>query len=155
MLCRANSRSRILTGCLLGALILPSSYQSVRNYEFYRGSLEDVRAASDFLESAATSVIYSDRWGVSQLRFFSRGGLPDLEAIENDFIPEQGSWIVLGGSRGYELSSRVISKLLPPPFADVHLDYSRKPPNWEMLFKRSGPHHVARRTDLVIFRVSQ
>ncbi len=154
LLYQAYSRRRIVAGCLLCALILPSTYQSIRNYEFYRGSLEDLRAASKFLESASPATIYSDPWGIAQLRFLSRNKLPHLEVIKSDVPPEQGSWIVLGGSRGYDLSSQAVSELLPSFFADIHLGYNRKPPNWDTFLHRAGPHHVARQTDLYIFRVS-
>jgi hypothetical protein len=116
--------------------------------------LEDLRAASRFLESETPSKIYSDRWGIAQLRFFGRGRLSGLETIEADVIPERDSYVVLGGSRGYDLSSEAVSRLLPSPYAEVHLDISRRPPTWDLLFKTSGSFHVARRTDLAIFQVS-
>jgi hypothetical protein len=134
------------------ALVLPGLYRSSQNYRFYRGSLNDMRAASRFLTEQNAAPIYTDPWGVELMSFFSNGELKELQTPPGELEP--GSWIVLGGSRGHELSSQMISELLLSPFADIHLDHSRKPPDWNMLLKKSGPHHVARRTDLVVYRIS-
>jgi hypothetical protein len=115
--------------------------------------LEDLRAASNFLESAPPSNIYSDRWGIFHLRFFSQGKLQNLEVIESTVTPKQGAIIVLGGSRGYDLSSQMVSRILPSPFSEAHLDSSRRQQNWHVLFERSGPHHTARKTDLLVLQI--
>jgi hypothetical protein len=132
--------------------VLPSLYRSSENYRFYRGSLDDMRAASRFLIDLDAESIYTDPWGIELLTFFSRGQLKNLQPLSGKLEP--GSTVVLGGSRGYELSSQSISRLLPSPFSDLHLDHSRKPIKWNKLHEIPGPHHVARQSDLVIFRVS-
>jgi 4-amino-4-deoxy-L-arabinose transferase-like glycosyltransferase len=120
---------------------------------FYRGSMADLRAASQFFEAQAPGVIYSDPWGLRQLKLL---GLPktwDLRALAETASPEEGSWVVLGGSRGGDLATEDVAAGLAPRWAEVHLDPQRAPRHWRPSLSREAPRSLSRRSPLTIFRV--
>jgi 4-amino-4-deoxy-L-arabinose transferase-like glycosyltransferase len=152
LLAKATDRSRVLGVALFLSLALPSLVRSSQNYRFYRGSLDDMRAATRFLMHQDPAPIFTDAWGVELISILSNGALKASLMTPGEL--ESGSLVVVGGSRGYELSSEMVSRLLPAPFSEAHLDTNRKPLNWKVLFTKTGPRHVSRRTDLVIYHVS-
>ncbi len=151
----AETKTRSRTGAIAVFLLLlcPSMYRTNHNHHFYRGSLEDMRRAVQFLSEEQAAPIYSDSWAIQEMNIFSGGELEDLRHLSGSKPPVPVSWVVLGGSRGFDLAGDYIAELLPRQYGGIHLGREREPTNWIRVFEWKGPLNVARPTDLVIFRV--
>jgi hypothetical protein len=126
--------------------------RSHENYLFYRGSMEDVREAIDFLLGQEAAPIYTDMWCRKQLPILSGGQLEKSHLLSRNALPS-GAWVIVGGSRGFDIPVEVVTSSLPPPMAAVYLDPAKAPPNWDLSFRRSGRRQTSRASDLVVFRV--
>ncbi len=152
-LAELKGHNRLAAAALFLLLACPSLYRAVHNFRFYSSSLSDMRQASRFLLQQGIAPVYTDPWAVEQLQFFSARQLRDVRPLREGADPEPGSWVVVGGSRGYDIGSEDIAALLPAPYAEIHLDPNRAPSAWKTVFQQEGRRNVARQTDLVIFQV--
>jgi hypothetical protein len=148
-----SARNRTAGILLVLLIVAPSLYRAHQNYVFYRGSLEDMRMATRFLLMQEPAPVYSDPWGVEQLRFFSGGELDDLRVPRRGVGIEPGSWAVFGGSRGYDVAAQDVASSLGGKAAAYHMAPSQAPADWQRAFTRRGPRNPARRSDLTIFRI--
>lgn len=122
---------------VLAAVVLVSGLvAATANHRFLRGSMADVRAAAAYLESRERADrVYSDAWLVHQIPLY--GGRASVLAGE----APSGSLVIAGGSRGFDVRSEDVMPQISPASG------------WEELYRRRAPHHAARRSDLVIYRV--
>jgi 4-amino-4-deoxy-L-arabinose transferase-like glycosyltransferase len=147
-----KGRSRLATLVLLAVLAGPSLYRAIYNHRFYRGSLADLRQSARFLLERNAEDVFTDPWGKEQLLFFT-GDRLSVRVLDKERVPESGSWVVLGGSRGFDLASTDVAAVIPEPYRKIHLDPATAPETWEQVYTIKGPRQAARVNDLVIFRV--
>lgn len=145
-------RSRAAAVAIVIAVAVTALHHASRNYDFYRGSLKDMREVARFLETEAEATAFIDSWGALELRLL-RQKPPALAPLPPQLELPQGSLIVLGGSRGYDLASRAVAEGLPAPWRELYSRPELAPQNWKTVFRRAGPHHVARVSDVIVFRV--
>lgn len=153
LLCDLGRRNKTIATMVLLAIGATALFHVRGNYRFYRGSLADMRQAAAYLSSEPSVPVHSDPWGLSQLRFFSGERLTNLWDYPLDSSLPDGSFVVVGGSRGFDLATESLAAQLPPPFGDLHIDPDSAPAHWQLAFSVKGPHHASRTSDLAIFRV--
>ena len=122
---------------VLAAVVLVSGLGAATgNHRFLRGSMADVRAAAAYLEARESADrVYSDAWLAHQIPLY--GGSTSVLVGE----APAGSLVIVGGSRGFDVRSEDVAPQVSPSS------------EWEELYRRRAPHHAARRSDLVIYRV--
>jgi 4-amino-4-deoxy-L-arabinose transferase-like glycosyltransferase len=152
MLAQAVKWNRAAAAALALVLFAPALHAGIANHRFYRGSLNDVRQAARFLLDQEIPLVYTDLWGAEQIRFFSLGKLR-AEALEYSTVLEPGSFVALGGSRGFDLSSEEVARTLHEPYHGVFLDPGSAPDTWKQMTTIEGPRRDERISDLVVFRV--
>jgi hypothetical protein len=138
----------VLAVLLGGTCIL----DSVRNRRFYRESLADMRSAASFLVENLASYddVFVDRWGRDEIAFLS--GYRIVPKLYEGSLP-QGSLFVIGGSRGFGLDSNYIADLYRGRLSRLHVRSQAPPDGFRLLHEREAPTHVARETNLRIYRV--
>ncbi len=136
---------------LLGALSAVVMSDVRRAHRFYRGSMQDVREAASFLASAEPSPVFSDEWGVRQLPWYTGGRKLDLRRLTSQ-APPSGSWVVVGGSRGFDIPIESVRATLPSRWQKLPQDPSLAPRSWRVIARvqtTGGPEPTS---PLVIFR---
>jgi hypothetical protein len=145
---RSHSMALVLTCLLIG----PAAYDAVHNYSFYRDSLVDVCQAANFSKNKQGTLVYTGDWCRKQIKLYLGSERHDIRMLDDD-SSLASSWVIVRGSRGFDVPTDTVTFGLPKKHMFIYLDHSQAPGHWQLAFQRSGCSLPSRESDLVIFQV--
>ncbi|MDI6826245.1 MAG: glycosyltransferase family 39 protein [Candidatus Aenigmarchaeota archaeon] len=147
--------NKIVFLIIFTALIASSFYYIYKDYLFYRGSLNDLRVASEFISNNPNNLFYSDFIGINNIDIITNHKLTNLRYMNTETKMEDlnNSYVILGGSRGVDIVTDHVLTYLPD-FAKNITKSESIPKNWKLVLTVTGEIIPIRQYDLKIYYVS-
>ena len=154
-LLKLGKKNKIIVFAPVFFLLITSFVSINKTYTFYRNGLNDLRTISPFVQENSDNIFFGDSQAVKHIEIFTKYKADNLRIINRNTKMSDvcDSFLILGGSRGIELSAEVFSSALPDFAWDI-LEEGAKSENWVLVKECKGKSSPQRHYDLKIYHIA-
>ncbi len=137
--------------------LLLSSFALIKqDYDFYRSSIYDLREASSLVRDNPQTLFFSDYLAVNNLNILTNHRMENMRYMDRATRQKEleGSYVILGGSRGLDVMTEYVTNLLPSFATRATEKPEDVPEKWVLVKEIKGEKSPVRANNMRIYFVS-